>query len=366
MRMSVVRELKGKFETCEGVLDKPKGFEVKIAVKASGLCHSDLHLRNDGYGYAFPSVFGHELAGIVTEIGEDVDQFKIGDHVVGCLIQFCGHCEECLSGRTYLCQHPEYTLRKSDEAPRIRFKDSDEALTQAFGLGGFASEALVHQNQLAKVPNEIPFDKACILGCSTVTGAGAIINTANVKVGDSVAIIGAGGVGLNAISGAKVAGATTIIAIDLSDEKLEFAKKFGATHTINSAKEDPIKKVHEITNGGANVALEVIGLVPTAKQALEMVRKGGGAYLIGLQKPNTEIPVPGFEQLIAQNKKIEGVWMGSTNLKHDIPMYAKMYLEGRMNLDDLVSETINLDEIEDAFDRMQEGKILGRIVITSF
>ncbi|WP_292008132.1 Zn-dependent alcohol dehydrogenase [Chryseobacterium sp.] len=366
MKMSVVNNLGSAFETVEGELDQPIGYEVHITVKASGLCHSDLHIRDEGYGSPFPTLLGHEIAGIVENVGELVTEFKKGDHVVGCLIQFCGHCQECLSGHTYLCEHPEYTLRTKDQKPRVKFKNSDQFLFQQYGLGGFAGEALVHQHQLAKVPDEIPFDKACILGCSTVTGAGAIINTAHIRPGDSVAIIGTGGVGLNAISGAKVAGATTIIAIDLVDEKLEFAKKFGATHTINSGKEDAIAKVREITNGGVNAAFEVIGLIPTAQQAIGMARKGGGAYLIGLQKPKTEIPVPGFEGLIAQNKKIEGVWMGSTNLKHDIPMYAKMYLEGRMNLDDLVSETISIDEVDDAFRRLKEGKVLGRSVITSF
>jgi len=365
MKVSVVNAVGEPFTTVQAKLDQPKGYEVHIKVGASGLCHSDLHLQESNYGVAFPAVLGHEIAGEVITIGDAVTEFKVGDHVVACLIQFCGHCEECLSGRTYLCNHPQETLRTADSAPRLTAEDGSN-ITQVYGIAGFAEEVLIHQNQLAKIPDEMPYNKACILGCGTVTGAGAIINTAKVRAGDSVAIIGTGGVGLNAISGARVAGATTIIAVDIDDSKLEFAKKFGATHTVNSKNEDAVAKVKEITNGGVNAAFEVIGLVPTAQQAIAMAKKGGGAYFIGLQKPGAEIPVPGFAGLIAVNKKVEGVWMGSTNLKRDIPMYANLYLQGKLNLDDLVSEEINIDQVQEAFTKLKEGKILGRSVITSF
>ncbi|MDE1191358.1 MAG: Zn-dependent alcohol dehydrogenase [Arachidicoccus sp.] len=366
MKASIVDEVGGKFKTVDVEIDQPQGFEVLISVKASGLCHSDLHIRDHGFGYPFPSVLGHELAGIVEAVGETVTDFKVGDHVVGCLIQYCGHCENCLSGKTYMCLHPEETLRKETVKPRLYGKDGSAVVNQGFGLGGFAEKALVHQNQLAKVPDEMPFDKACILGCGTVTGAGAIINTAHVRPGDSVAIIGTGGVGLNAIAGAKVAGATTIIAIDIDDEKLEFSRRFGATHTVNSKNEDPVAKVKEITNGGVDVALEVIGLKATSEQALHMAKKGGGAYLIGLAKPGTILSVESFEEMVAYNKHLEGVMMGSSDLKRDIPMYAQLYLQGRMNLDDLVYKTISIDQVEEAYEELASGKIIGRSVITSF
>ncbi|PUZ22124.1 S-(hydroxymethyl)glutathione dehydrogenase / alcohol dehydrogenase [Chitinophaga costaii] len=365
MKASIVKEIGGKFQTADIEIDKPKGSEVLISVKASGLCHSDLHIRDHSYGYAFPAVLGHEPAGVVEAIGEDVTEFQVGDHVVGCLIQFCGKCEECLSGRTYLCQHPEYTLRKEGESPRLQGADKS-VLNQGFGLGGFAEKILVHEHQLAKVPKEMPFDKACLLGCGTVTGAGAIINSAKIRPGDSVAVIGTGGVGLNAISGAKIAGATTIIAIDIDDEKLAFSKKFGATHTINSSKENPVAKVKEITEGGVTAAFEVIGLKATSEQALEMIKRGGSAYLIGMAKPGTVLSVKTFEEMLANAKNLVGVMMGSSNLKRDIPMYAKLYLEGRMNLDDLVYKQININQVEEAYQELASGKIIGRSVITSF
>lgn len=367
IKASVIRELRGKFKTEELYIDEPKALEVLIDVKASGLCHSDLHLVNEGFGILnqFPAVLGHEIAGVVAAVGEGVTEFKPGDHVAASLIQFCGMCESCLSGETYYCTNRNFTLRKPDEAPRLKDK-ADKPVFQGFGISGFSQMCLVHQNQLAKIPKEIEFSKACILGCGTITGAGAIINTAKVRPGDAVAIIGIGGVGLNAISGARVSGATPIIAIDVQDEKLELAKKFGATHVINSKKEDPIKKVFEITGGGVKAAFEVIGMKTTAEQAIAMTKLGGGAYLIGLQDPKTHVQLPGFEGFTGMGREVKGVWMGSTNIKKDIPMYAKLYLEGRMNLDDLVSKEINIDEVQEAYENLGKGNVIGRTVITSF
>ncbi len=364
MKASVIEEIGGKFVTKNIKIDTPKEYEVLIDVKASGLCHSDLHVAKDGYGTPFPALLGHEIAGVVLAIGDRVTEFKVGDHVAACLIQFCGHCEACLSGKTYQCQHQEETLRGANEAPRVQYEDGSP-LMQIYGIGGFAEQVLVHQNQLALIPEGIPFSRACILGCGTVTGAGAMINTANIKAGDTVAVIGVGGVGLNAISGAKIAGATTIIAIDLQDSKLDLALKFGATHSINSGKEDAVAKVHEITSGGVDAAFEVIGLKATAEQALAMAKMGGGAFLIGLQKPGTKLEVAGMEQLISQQKRLQGVWMGSSNLKRDIPMYAKLYQEGRLNLDDLISQEIPIDQVQEAYDTLESGSI-ARSVITSF
>lgn len=366
MKASLVGELGGQFKTVNIEIDQPKSLEVLISVKASGLCHSDLHIRDKGFGYPFPTVLGHELAGVVEAVGEGVTEFKVGDHVVGCLIQYCGHCINCLSGKTYMCENPQETLRSEEQGSRISLSDKSKPINQAFGLGGFAEKALVHQNQLAKIPDEMPFTQACILGCGTVTGAGAIINTAHIRPGDSVAIIGTGGVGLNAISGAKIAGATTIIAIDIADDKLEFAKKFGATHVINSKTTDPVAKVKEITKVGVDAAFEVIGLVPTSEQAFRMAKKGGGAYLIGMAKPGSKMEVESFEEMLVNSKHLEGVMMGSTNLKHDIPMYAQLYLQGRLNLDDLIYQEISIDQVQQAYEQLAEGKIIGRSVITSF
>jgi S-(hydroxymethyl)glutathione dehydrogenase/alcohol dehydrogenase len=363
MKAAVLNRDRGKFEIEQVVIDKPKQREVLIAVKASGLCHSDLHMSEGGFGVQLPAVFGHELAGVVEEIGPDVREFKVGDHVVASLIQYCGHCEACLDGRTYQCLHPEETLRAKENGQRLT-RDG-KPVTPVFGTAAFAEYALVHENQLAKVPDSLPFPQACILGCGCVTGAGAAINTANVKAGDTVAVIGVGGVGLNVISGARLAGAVRIIAIDTQPAKALLARQFGATDFIDASKRDAVEAVTMLTGAGVDHAFEVIGLAATSQQAIKMARLGGGAYLIGLHKVGATIEVDVLGDLISRQVAVRGVYMGSSNIKHDIPMYAQLYLEGRFNLDDLISKEINISEINEAYEELKKGAI-ARSVITSF
>lgn len=363
MKAAVLNQDNGKFEIEDIEIDKPKKREVLVAVKASGLCHSDLHMAEGGYGVTLPAVFGHELAGIVEAIGPDVREFEVGDHVVASLIQYCGHCAACLDGRTYQCAHPAETLR--DTADGQRLTRGGKPVTPVFGTSAFAEYSLVHENQLVKVPNELPFAQACILGCGCVTGAGAAINTANVKPGDTVAVIGIGGVGLNVISGARLAGAARIIAIDTQPAKEALARRFGATDFIDATKGEVIEAVRALTEGGVDHAFEVIGLKATSHQAIKMARMGGGAYLIGLQKAGETIEVEVLDDLIVRQVIVRGVYMGSSNIKRDIPMYAALYLQGRFNLDDLISREINLSEINEAYQELKDGKI-ARSVITSF
>jgi S-(hydroxymethyl)glutathione dehydrogenase/alcohol dehydrogenase len=363
MKAAVLNKIAETFEVEDIEIDKPKGREVLVEVKASGLCHSDLHMAENDFGVPLPAVFGHELAGIVKEIGPDVREFRVGDHVVGSLIQYCGHCEACLDGRTYQCAHPEETLRAPEDGQRLT-RDG-VPLTPVFGTAAFAEYALVHENQLAKVPDELPFPQASILGCGCVTGAGAAINTADVKPGDTVAVIGVGGVGLNVISGARLAGAGRIIAIDTQPAKEALARKFGATDFVDATDGNAVKAVRALTGGGVDHAFEVIGLKSTSEQSIKMARKGGGAYLIGVHKPNTPINVDVLIDLITNQVTVKGVYMGSTNIKHDIPMYADLYLRGRFNLDDLISKEINIAQINDAYQELKKGAI-ARSVITSF
>jgi S-(hydroxymethyl)glutathione dehydrogenase/alcohol dehydrogenase len=309
-----------------------------------------------------PSVLGHEVAGIVAAVGPDVSQVRTGDHVVGALAQACGSCARCLSGRPYQCLHPESTLRRAGEKPRL--SQNGIGVFQGFGLGGFAKQALIHENQLAVVPKEMPFAQAALLGCGVVTGAGAVLNTANVLAGDSVVIFGAGGVGLNAISGARIAGASRIIAIDIQPKRLDAARQFGATDVIDSTKNKPVEAVRDLLPGGADHVFDFVGLKVVAEEGLAMLGVGGGLYLVGVDKPEVALSVNIFDAIGGQ-KRVLGVNFGSTNAKRDIPMYAQLYLQGRMNLDDLVSKEIGLREVNEGYSMLKGGS-LNRVVVTSF
>lgn len=362
MKAALVTTTGAGFVTADVQLSAPIGREVLVEVKASGLCHTDLTIANNGLGFPVPIALGHEVAGVVSQVGPDVTEFAIGDHVVGCLVQSCGKCRKCLTGRIYQCEHPEATVRSEDHEPRI--SHDGVAVTQAFGLGGFAQQALIHENQLVRVPDAIPFPQAALLGCGVVTGAGAVINTANVQAGDTVVVIGAGGVGLNAISGAVIAGATTIIAVDLADDKLDKAKRFGATHVVNSATVDPVAAVKEIVPAGADAVFDFVGLEAVSAQGLEMTALGGGLYLIGIINPEAHINTLTVG-LISSQRRVQGVYMGSTTPKRDIPMFAELYLQGRFNLDDLLSKEISLDEVNQGYEALM-GSSVTRVVITQF
>jgi S-(hydroxymethyl)glutathione dehydrogenase/alcohol dehydrogenase len=307
-------------------------------------------------------VLGHEVSGIVTAVGPDVAQIRVGDHVVGSLAQSCGACERCLSGRSFQCRHPESTLRRPTDAPRL--SRDGLGLFQGFGLGGFAERALIHENQLAVVPKALPFAQAALLGCGVVTGAGSVLNTASAGAGDTVVIFGAGGVGLNAVSGARIAGAVRIIVIDIQAKRLDEARRFGATDTIDSSKTQPVEAVRGLLPEGADHVFDFVGLKSVAEQGLAMLGVGGGLYLVGVANPDVEIAV-NVVGAIGGQKRIQGVNFGSTNFKHDIPMYAELYLQGRMNLDDLVSRTIALRDVNDGYAALKEGS-LNRVVVTSF
>lgn len=363
MRASVVHRIGGGFTIEDVTLAAPIGREVLVEVRASGLCHSDLHLAEVDYGIPLPAVLGHEVAGVVVAVGPDATTAAVGDHVVACLIKFCGHCLSCYSGQSYACTTPDPTLRPADGEQRLSLAGSP--LTQAHGIGGFAEKVLVHENQLAVVSPKIPFAAACIIGCGTVTGVGAAVNTARVTVGDTVVVIGAGGVGLNVISGARLAGALRIIAIDLDDAKLEAARRFGATDTVNSGATDPVAGVMGLTDGGATHVFEVIGLEATQQLAVTLARAGGHVYLVGLARPGSTLQLPSSLPMLRSHTTVEGVHMGSTNLRRDIPMYVDYYLQGRLNLDDLVSQEITLAQVPEAYEQLRRGEVI-RSVVTSF
>ncbi len=361
MKALVVNALGRGFDVEDVEIAPPKGREVLVDVQASGLCHTDLLFATHDIAPT-PSVLGHEVAGIAAEVGPDVTQVHVGDQVVGSLAQACGGCPRCLSGRPFQCQHPEATLRRPDDAPRL--SRGGIGVFQGFGLGGFAEQALIHENQLAVVPEEMPFPQAALLGCGVVTGAGSILNTANVRAGESVVIFGAGGVGLNAVSGARIAGASRIVVIDVQQQRLDAARRFGATDVIDSTKSKPVEAVRDLLPGGADHVFDFVGLKLVAEEGLAMLGVGGGLYLVGVSKPEVDISLNIFGAIGGQ-KRVVGVNFGSTNAKRDIPMYAELYLQGRMNLDDLVSKTIALHEVNDGYAALKAGS-LNRVVVTSF
>jgi len=361
MKALVVNALGRGFDFEDVDIAAPIGREVLVDVQASGLCHTDLLFATHDIAPT-PSVLGHEVAGVVAGIGPDVKLFQVGDHVVGSLAQACGGCARCLSGRPFQCQHPELTLRRTGDAPRL--SRSGVGLFQGFGLGGFAERALIHENQLALVPKEMPFAQAALLGCGVVTGAGSVLNTANVRAGESVVIFGAGGVGLNAVSGARIADASRIVVIDIQQKRLDAAKKFGATDVIDSTNGDPVKALRDLLPGGADHVFDFVGLKSVAEQGLDMLSVGGGLYLVGVAKPEVDISLNIFATIGGQ-KRVTGVNFGSTNAKRDIPMYAELYLQDRMNLDELVSRRISLREVNEGYAALKDGS-LNRVVVTSF
>jgi S-(hydroxymethyl)glutathione dehydrogenase/alcohol dehydrogenase len=362
MKAAVLNSFNGKFDVEDIAIGRPVGREVLVEVKACGLCHSDLHLAEANFGTPLPAVLGHEVAGIVREIGPLVRDVAVGDHVVGSLIQSCGHCLSCVGGRSFQCDNPDETLRSPAEGQRLTRNGTPVAT--GWGTAGFAEQTLIHENQLVAISKEVPFAQASLLGCSVITGAGAVVNSAALRPGQSVAVIGVGGVGLNAIAGARLAGASSIIAIDLQPEKEVLARKFGATHFVAAADGDPVEAVRSLSGGGVDHAFEVIGLTKTTQQAVAMTRKGGGAYLIGLHRPGIETALQGLDMIVRQ-VHVQGVYMGSSNIKHDVPMYAELYLQGRFNLDDLISRAINIGEINEGYADLKRGSI-ARSVITSF
>lgn len=362
MKAAVVRGIGEGFAIEELSIDEPLGREVLIDVRASGLCHSDLHFAENDFGVPLPMVLGHELAGIVLAVGPEVRDFAPGQRVVASLVQFCGHCVACLSGETYRCRSGMELMRTPEQPPRLR-DAAGHPVFPTFGTAAFTERALVHESQVVAIPEEIPFPQASVLGCATITGAGAAINAAGVRPGDSVAVIGIGGIGLNILSGAALAGAATIVAVDLSAEKLELAKRFGATHTVNGGNGDPIGAVREILGDGVDHAFEAIGLPITTTQALRMTRIGGQVLLIGLQPPGSSMEVAVMDDIITPQRTVKGVFMGSANIKRDIPVYADLYVRGRLNLDDLISREIAVDEINEAYEDLKQGQV-ARTVIT--
>jgi S-(hydroxymethyl)glutathione dehydrogenase/alcohol dehydrogenase len=356
----VLHEAPGALVVEDLSIDGPGPDEVLVRVEASGLCHSDLHVMDGALPVPLPAVLGHEATGVVERVGADVTEFAAGDRVVSCLSVHCGTCRECVVGRSWLCERRAHMGRSPDQPPRLR--SGGAAVTAMAGLGAFAEQMLVHRNAIVKVSPELAPDVAALLGCAVITGVGSVINGAKVEPGSTVAVIGCGGVGLNVVQGAVLAGASRVIAVDLHDAKLELARRFGATDVVNAGAADPVAAVQELTSGGVDYAFEVIGLPATAAQAVAMLRPGRTAYLVGVPAVGSTIELPGTAMAM-QAKGLQGLFMGSNRFKRDIPMLAELYLRGRLKLDELVAARISLDEVNDGYDRMRGGTEARSVVV---
>ena len=360
MKAAVLNEQPGALEIEDLVVDNPGPGEVLVRVQGAGLCHSDLHYMEGIFRSKLPAVLGHESAGIVEAIGEGVSYCKPGDHVICCLSIFCGQCKQCLSGHPYRCNNPAATSRPKGAPPRIS-KHDGTPVDQFARLGGFAEMMLVHQNALVKVVNEMPLDRAALIGCGITTGMGAVFRTAKVPPGASVCVIGAGGIGLAAVQAARIAGAVQVIVVDVSDEKLETARALGGTDLVNASKvDDVVEAVRELTGGGVEYSFEAIGLKQTSEQAFNMLGVGGTATVIGMVPPKQMVEIRGID-LLAE-KKIQGSMMGSNQFRTDMPAMVSMYLDGRLKLDEMVSARLTLEQINEGYAAMKRGEVARQVI----
>lgn len=354
----MVAAAKGEPVTVEEVMvPDPGPGEALVDVQACGVCHTDLHYRDGAIHDGFPFLLGHEAAGIVEAVGEGVTEVEPGDFVVINWRAVCGHCRSCASGRPQFC----FDTRHADRV--MRLANSGAALSPALGIGAFADKTLVAAGQCTKVDPAVPPTVACLLGCGVMAGIGAAMNTGEVKHGDSVAVFGCGCVGNAAILGARLAGALTVIGVDIEDRKLEWAKNFGATHTINSSTGDPVEQIKSIVGGyGVNVAIDAVGLPMTYKQAFHCRDLAGTVVLVGVPHPQMTIELP-FIEVFARGGSLKASWYGDCLPSRDFPMLANLYLQGRLDLDGFVSETIELSGVEDAFQKIMAGEVLRSVVI---
>ena len=358
MKAAVLHQV-GKPLAIEDIaIDKPGPREVLVKTAAAGVCHSDLHFVEGLYPYRLPVVLGHESAGVVEEVGEDVTYVEPGDHVITCLSAFCGHCEACTTGHPSICDGRE-TRRRRDQPPRLH--QSERAVQQFANLSSFAEQMLIHEHALVKIRNDMPLDKAALVGCSVTTGVGAVHNTAKVEVGSTVAVIGCGGVGLSCINGAAIAGAGRIIAVDRVSSKLDLAREFGATSVVDTTQGDTVEQIKEMTGGGVHFAFEAVGLKQTTEQAFGMLRPGGAAIVIGMVPYGTKIEIHAADFL--QEKKLLGCAMGSNRFRVDMPRYVDFYLAGRLKLDNLVAKHIKLDQVNDALDELKTGEVARSVIL---
>ncbi|MCC7016430.1 MAG: zinc-dependent alcohol dehydrogenase family protein [Rhodospirillales bacterium] len=344
-------------------LDPPGAGEVLVRIHAAGLCHSDLSVINGDRPRPMPMALGHEAAGEVEEVGAGVADLKRGDHVVMVFVPSCGHCLPCMEGRPALCEpgaaaNGQGTLFSGERRLHRGTKD----IHHHVGVSAFAERAVLSRNSLVKIDKTLPFETAALFGCAVLTGVGAVINTAQVRAGTSVAVVGLGGVGLNALLAARLCGAARIVALDVLDDKLALARELGATDTVNAADADAAGKVRDLTSGGADYAFEMVGSVKAMGLAYRITRRGGTTVSAGLSHPDHTFALP-HVNLVAEERAIKGSYVGSCVPLRDVPRYIALYQQDRLPVDKLMSDRIGFDQINAAFDRLSQGHVVRQILV---
>jgi S-(hydroxymethyl)glutathione dehydrogenase / alcohol dehydrogenase len=364
MRAAVLTEVNKPLEILDLEQEGPHAGEVRVQVKAAGVCMSDWHIINGDWPLPLPMVLGHEAAGIVAETGAGVENVKRGDPVIFSFRPHCGHCRYCASGRTVLCIGHNDSPRWRMHDGSARLKLNGEPVNQMARIGTFSEEVVCPAEQVVKIRPDLPMTHAAIIGCCVATGVGAVTRHARVPAGASVLVIGCGGVGLNVVQGARLAGARTIIACDLKDNKLAYARNFGATHTINAATtNDVAERVHDLTDGlGVDYAFDAIGSEPTALQAVEALAPGGHAVLVGIPAFSTRAPI-NPSQMVYGEKTVSGTYYGSVVPTTDFPMLADLDIDRKLDLDSLISRTYRFEEINEGFRLLVQGEVARGVVV---
>jgi len=358
MKAAVLREVRKPLTIAEGQINKPGPREVLIRTVAAGVCHSDLHFVEGLYPYPLPAVIGHESAGVVEQVGSEVRSVKPGDHVITCLSAFCGRCEHCITGHLSRCVSPD-TKREAGDEPRL--VETHGPMNQFLNLSSFAEMMLIHENACVSIRKDMPLDLAALIGCSVVTGYGAVTHTSGVRPGETVAVIGCGGIGLAAINAAAIAGAGRIIAIDMVGSKLNLARHFGATDVVNPKDGDPVAQVMELTKGGVHHAFEAVGLKQTAEQSFRMLARGGTANIIGMIPVGVHIELHGAEFL--GEKRIQGSVMGSNRFPVDMPRLVDFYMAGKLKLDEMISQRVKLAQVNEALQELKSGELARSVIM---
>ncbi|GFZ79208.1 alcohol dehydrogenase [Elstera cyanobacteriorum] len=344
-------------------LDPPGPGEVLLRIRAAGLCHSDLSVINGDRPRPVPMVLGHEAAGEVVELGAGVDDLAPGDHVVLIFVPSCGHCDPCAEGRPALCEPGNAANGRGELLSGARRLRADAVpVNHHIGVSAFADHAVVSRRSLVKVDKDLPFEQAALFGCAVLTGVGAAVNTAGVRPGQSVAVVGLGGVGYAALLGALAAGATRVVAVDLLPEKLAFARGLGATDAFLASDADCIEQVKQATGGGVDICLEMAGSVPALDLAYRITRRGGTTVTAGLAHPSKSVAIQQVS-LVAEERTLKGSYIGSCIPTRDIPRLVSLFRAGKLPVDRLLSETLPLERINEAFDRLAAGKTIRQVVM---